>query len=356
MADERPTRRRFAALFVLGWVVLALAACDGEDLSGLETLTLEAGDDDGVVQATWSQPYVGRLAVDYGLTNRSGDATAFRLRAQATTSGDPDDTACERLEREAGRDISAVPDAVGDTTAPDPDASLTVVREFDDVVSVSLPEGAEAGWIALRIPADGEFIVRADAAVTMTVRADDGTEILPLSSTGASTCAFVATERSWDLESTTWRLRIESPDAPTVRLWIEQACPDVRTVPGTCPGAAAPIVDEPLPDALAADGFISGRIHGTNLGIGDRVTVELSCADDPGCAGDLELFFVVTPLECRTDNDCTNAETCTSEAYCVRASRGCAAAASNPAASPPVAPAALLALAMLGLRTRRRAC
>lgn len=347
-------RRRGQSLAAIALVVACAAAisqtaCDGEDLSGLEILTLEAADDDGAAVAAWTQPYVGRLAVDYGLTNRSGVPASFRLRAQATTSGDPDDTACERLAREAGRDIDAVPDAAGDATSPDPNAALTVIRDFDDVVSVTLPDGQASGWVGLRIPADGEFVVRSDVAANLTIRADDGTEILPLATDDTTDCAAIQTERRWDLEATTWRLRIEGGAGVPVRLWIEQSCPDVRTVPNTCPGAAATIVEEDLPDVLADGGFVSGRIHDSDLGIGDQVTVELSCVSGVDCAGDLELFFVVTPLECRTDNDCTNTETCTTDAYCVRASTGCASV-------PPTGSAGAIGMviALLLLRRRRR--
>jgi hypothetical protein len=328
-------------------IVAAVVGCEGDDLSGLETLTLPSTDTDGSVIAAWSQPYVGRLTVDYGLTNRSAAPTGFTLRAQASTSGDPDDEACERLEREAGRIVAAISDDGDDTTTPEPTAPLTVVRDFADVIAVELPGDRQAGWIGLRVPADGEFILRSDVVVDLTIRADDGTEILPLASASTPTCSAVATEQRWNLEATTWRLRIETTDPRPVRLWIEQACPDLRTVPATCPGAASPIVEEPLPDSIVDGGFISGRIHDADLGIGDRVVIELACADTPGCAADLELFFVVTPLDCRTDNDCANAEACTEDAWCIRESNGCATAgAHSPSLWPLIGGAACL--------TRRR--
>lgn len=325
------TIRSAAAFAVL--CGLAAAGCDNQDIAGPETLVLAAGDE--AVTRAFEHPYLGRLAIDYGLTNGPAQGV-FDIRVQAQTSGALDELACEEGVTSAARTLTAV----------SADASADTLRDRDRAHFIDVPAALTGGgFIDVRIPTTSTWrIFTSEAAEQLALASSDGTTIAPEQSLQVSECSLFSTMLEYSLTDGTYALQVITDGAVVL---LEEACESTRTVAATCPGGARDLF-ETDPIGLDADGFISGRIHSYELGIGDRSVVEISCnALTPNCSGELEIFFVAETLECRTDLDCSNAEVCQSEGYCQRVRTGCATSAPQ---SP--APAWLAAAALALLRRR----
>lgn len=292
----------FVALCGLG------STCDDADISGRQTLTLTAGE---TAIEGFQQPYVGRLALDFGLRNTGDSVGVYDLTVQAQTSGQIDEAACEDGVSSEPRVVQADPNI---DDAP-------VVRDTDRAHFINLDDGADDAFVSLRIVTTGTWRLYLSQRDSVALFAQDGTEVSADAQRDTTSCSLFEEVLDFALTDGTYALRV---DADGTTLLLQEACEDVRTVDATCPGANEDaFAHEAI--GLEAGSFISGRIHETELGIGDRAIVGLSCNPiTPDCEAELELFFVTRQLECRTDLDCANIESCQSDGYCLRTrDRGC---------------------------------
>ncbi len=329
--------------------MVSASTCDDVDLSGRYVLSLASGE--GSAIGAWRQPFVGRLAVDYGLSNVGQSDATFMIEAQVQTSGASTDAACDALTRASSVEIELAPASADDPLVPDASAALVLLRDPGTTWETSVPAG-NVGFVELRVRQAGTWAFSFDRDdVDLTVLTGERTVVVPsLLAVGADGCDTLGVRQEVPLDEGTYRLRLETPQPATVRMHIDETCATRRTVPRTCPGAASDVVSRQPPPTLSAGSFSSGRLSTGELGIGDEVVVQLSCAMPADCAGELELFFVVEQLACRTDNDCTNVETCSTDGYCLRsAASGCSAGGPSGAWWWPL-------LSLLWLSRARRRC
>lgn len=325
MTHATPRMRASLLLCIALAPMVSASTCDDVDLSGRYAMSLEAGE--GSAMGAWRQPFVGRLAVDYGLTNVGETDATYMIEAQVQTSGASTDAACDALERSSTVEIELAPVSQDNPLVPADGAALALLRDPGTTWATAVPDG-NVGFAELRVRQAGTWAFSFDRAdVDLTVLTGERTVVVPsLLAVGADGCSVLGVRQEVPLDEGTYRLRIETPEPASLRMHIDETCATRRTVPRTCPGATSDIVSRQPPPTLSAGAFSSGRLATGELGIGDEVVVQLSCASPADCAGELELFFVVEQLACRTDNDCTNVETCSTDGYCLRsAASGCAA-------------------------------
>ncbi len=343
---RRPPRSRVARTLVLLATALATiaATCDNQDLSG--SFVMQVDDRASREVRAFRQPYIGRITLDFGLTNTSADAATFDITVQAQTTGEIDGDSCDVARHGRALLLTAVADDQG---APADDEATDIGRSLDRLYEVSNP--TDDGWVEFRIRRPSTYRVYTGPDTNVRLFSDGLSEIDPIAwEPDLASCSELSAAAVFELDDGTYPLRISTNGARGTFL-VEEACTSVRTVPRTCPGTAASIeVRDPI--TLDADGFVSGRVSANQLGIGDQAVIGLECAESsPGCSADLQMFFLVEQLECRTDNDCSNVSECSEDAYCLRvADRGCATAGGAPVEGP-VWP---LGVALLTLAARRR--
>ncbi len=305
----------FAALCCLA------STCDNQDFSKRFVLTVPT-DGEPAVRA-YRQPYIGRITLDFGLLNTGATNADYEISVQAQTTGETDATACENA--------TTIPRFL-EGVAIDGDVSegtVPLIRTFDRLHEISLlPDGDSfAALVDLRIRTASTYrLYRASPSTTIALFADEIELPIASAQPELDTCDALQSATSYALDEGTFRMAIRS-DSGVASVLVEEACESVRTVPATCPGAASELhVRDPL--TLSPGSFISGRVSSLDLGVGDQAVVALDCTPADDCVGELELFFLVEQLECRTDSDCRAREACSSDAYCVPTdSRGCSAAA-----------------------------
>lgn len=310
---------RAAACLTAALALACVAStCDTEDLSGRFVVTLGAGQQ-RVVQA-YSQPYIGRLALDYGLTNTGESPAIYLVSAQSQTSGAQDARACDN-------GISSTPRAISATAwdlEPDAATQVPTVRDENRAHFVSIPD-AGAGRVNVRFRRTSTYrvFVSGDPAA-VALFSPDGNPVEPVAVITAGSCELFAAALEFEVTDGTYALRIDEDE---LVLLVEQACTSVRTVPRACPGTASDLFEE-TPIRLEPGGFVSGRISTAELGIGNRAVVGIECSSEgDDCAAELEMFFAVEQLECRRDTDCATTEACTEDGYCRRVrDRGCSSA------------------------------
>lgn len=296
-------------LFVMA-ALLTGSTCDNQDLSGRFLIQLDAGESEAI--SAYRQPYIGRLTMDFGLINVGETEGTFEIRVQAQTTGDSAATACENATQNAVRILQTTE---GQRDAVDTSSGVAAtVTTFDRAHFLEFPAGAEWAYVGVRIRTTSVYRVYTSAAELSLLR-DDG-EVLVPDSTATVECELFTTVHEFTLSDGTYYVGANEDGATIL---VEEECGQVRVVPRSCPGAnSESFVRETV--SLAPGGFVSGRVDSTELGIGDQAVVELSCGSAVSCAGELETFFLVEQLECRTSTDCRGTETCTSEGYCRRIS------------------------------------
>lgn len=323
---------------VLG-ALLSASTCDNQDLSGRFLIQLETGESEAL--RAYRQPYIGRLTLDFGLTNSGDTETTFEIRVQAQTTGDSAATACENATQNSARILQTTE---GEQASVDVSNGVAAtLTNFDRAHFLEFPSGAEWAYVGLRIRTTSVYRFYTSSAELGLLR-DDG-ELLVPDSTGAVDCELFSLVHEFTLTDGTYYVGVNEDGAAVL---VEEDCEQVRVVPRSCPGAnSEPFIRESV--ALAPGGFVSGRIDSTELGIGDQALVSLSCGTATDCVGELETFFLVEQLECRTNPDCRGTETCTTDGYCRRVeSGGCSQG--HPALP---SGSALFLLGILALRRRR---
>lgn len=321
-------RRAVALVAILVAASTSASTCDNQDLSGRFVLRLDPGQQ-AVVRA-FSQPYIGRLTLDFGLTNTGEQDAVFDISVQAQTSGDEDAQACDNGVRTRPRELQAA--VLGDdgfAVAPD---DVETLRDEDRSHLVLLPADDDAGLIDVRMRTTSSYRLYVSAPAEAVELIDTDGDPIEVVSLGAPECDLFDTVIEYEVTDGTYALRVYQ-DGLTVLL--AESCSSVRTVPRTCPGAVSGVhARDPIP--LEPGAFVSGRIESTSLGVGNQAVVALECAaSTPGCAGEMELFFLVQQLECRRDTDCNNVEACTEDGYCRRVrARGCSASTRLGSSSP----------------------
>ena len=335
---------------VLASVALLVAlglggTCDNQDISGQFFLGLD-GSSARVVQA-YEQPYVGRVSIDYGLTNTGATDATYELAVQAQTSGATDAPACEqstKLPRE--RSLAAVDAELALVDGAQPE----LLRARDRLQRFTVPTGGR-GAFAVRVLNESAYrIYLGDADAELIVlqgedRVDPvgaGVDLSSCPQTLAQFAEFVLVEGTF--------LVVADTDQATLDVYIEEACTATRTVPRTCPGTASDVYSTG-PLEVPAGGFLSGRIDSLGLGIGDLSVVEFACGS-ADCEGDVELFYVIEQLECRSSSDCRGSGSCSELGYCLSSSSGCSAGGARRAGQSTI-PALLLLVALVLCRGRR---
>jgi hypothetical protein len=332
---------RVPQLILLGAlaIVVSGSTCDNQDLSGRFLIALAAGETDAI--NAYRQPYIGRLTVDFGLTNVGETEGTFEIRVQAQTTGDSAATACENATQNSARVLQTT-EGTQDSVDVSNGVAATLTT-FDRAHFLEFPSGADWAYVGLRIRTTSVYRIYTSAAQLSLLR-DDG-ELLAPDSTTAVECELFTTVHQFTLSDGTYYVGVNEDGAAVL---VEEDCGQVRVVPRSCPGANSDAFARETV-SLAPGGFVSGRIDSTELGIGDQAVVALSCGSAAVCAGELETFFLVEQLECRTSSDCRGTETCTSEGYCRRAAAG---SCSQSTRTPPVG-LTLCALSLVLTRRRR---
>lgn len=317
--------------------------CDNQDVSALFEVRLTS--DSPTVTEVFAQPYVGRIALDYGVVNDGVTDATITLRAQMQTDGNADAAVCEAFERQTPLSLEASPPEDGD--APQFPSRW---RDQDQVYIVTLPEADEAfeGYLEFVISDTGTYRFYSDSgSASLSILTTEGAELSPVSGDGTlESCEGVGQVTTYALNTGTYAVRVESDISP-VALYVEEACDSQRTVPRTCPGSVSQITAVSEPVNVAPGGKVAGRVGFDELGIGDITVVELTCSS-PECDVRVELFFVIEQLDCRSTRDCRNSESCSEEGYCLRTAGGCAAARGARSAT-----MAALLLGLILLRRRR---
>lgn len=314
-------RRVELAVLVVLSVLAGASTCDNQDLSGRFAIDVAAGE--GSAVGAYEQSYIGRLTLDFGLRNTGSASGDFRISVQAQTSGAQDEDACEDGVRTTPRLLDA--GALSDDGFAAAGADVPILRNQNRSHFITLPSGEDAGVIRVRFRETSTYrLYVSGPPESVQLYNADGTDVDPSNEEDAPSCDLFESVIEYDLTDGTYGLRLFE-DGLTVLL--EEACSSVRTVPRTCPGAVSDVYTRDT-IRLDADGFVSGRIASTVLGVGDRAVVSLECdAATPDCAAELEFFFLVQQLECRIDSDCSAVEACTEDGYCRRVrDRGCVVA------------------------------
>lgn len=340
-------RARLAILAVVVGLICGASTCDNQDFS--RRFVLEVPTDGDPAVRAYRQAYIGRLTLDFGLINTGEAEAAYELSVQAQTTGETDAEACEAS---TGIPRSLNASAFADDGQVDDPSAVPLLRTLDRPHQIELPEAADgdgfAGAIDLRVRRASTYRIYMGDADTQLELFADGIAI-PTAGVQAEldTCDALAAASSYELDEGTFRIELAST-LRDVLLLVEETCEAQRTVPATCAGAASDLhVREPV--TLAPGAFLSGRVSSLDLGVGDQAVVALACSPASACAGELEMFFLVEQLECRTDNDCRARESCSVDAYCVPdAGSGCSTSAGR--AGWPAAALAMLTL----LAVRRR--
>ncbi len=337
-------------------MICLAAQCDRRDLAGPFEQVLEAG---GESVAAWEQPLVGRIGIDYGLRNTGTSAADFLIRARVQTSGDAYDDGCARLLQTTGRTIAATPwphDAAG---IPDDVSELSGVSDsgawFIDASDLGTDEDGlftvtltSSTWLFYLDTSDPDVTIAVTDEVGADFRREDR-ELLENDCNGAGTVW------RYDLNADTYVLRVFNPNNAQWRFVVEEACEAQRAVSSSCAGTEGPVIEEAV--RLSSGGFVQGRLTATELGVGDRAVIELSCSEDDGgtdCSGSIQSFFVIEPLDCRDDDECTAAQSCDSAGYCLRTTTTGCRAAGSPNAGAPVTLFVLTVLLLWRVLRRRR--
>jgi hypothetical protein len=362
-AEVADTFRHVARAACAGGAVALLAlgsaGCTLIDVSRIQTLTLEESlsqPDTPSVIAGFEQNYLGRISMDVAFLNTSATTSAYVMRAQAQTSGTPEDSACENFRVLDHRSLQAVSPDPGD---PDIAASSPVlIRDVGSPFVVVMPAGSpETGFLELRTRATSLYRIHVnERTVAAQVFTTSGVEILPLSvQTDGFACEELGLSQVFSLSDDAYRLRIQAVASDTpVMIRVDEDCATDRRVARTCPGQASETIAVDSPELAPGERWAT-RLSANELGVGDQAVVELACATGyPTCTGALELVFVTEDLECRTTSDCNGQATCSDDGYCiVDPSSGCAAARS-PATPGVLAPAIALLAGCFARRSRRR--
>lgn len=319
--------------------------CDALDYSRPWVLLVH-GEAGTAAVRTFEQPEIGRLALDWSVTNTGATDAVFTLDAQGQTSGSADDEACALFDGEPTVLVAA------DASDPESDA-IPLVRDAERFYRIELGavDGAFAGAANLRAPTSTIYEIRLDRdAVDLVITTDSGLRVVPdRVEVGQGACAEVQTRITIRLDAGVYRMTLAGT-ADRVGIVVNEACTEQRTVPRTCPGEASDVVRVDT-GILAPGQSVTGRVGTPQLGVGDRVAVLLDCsAATPRCVGESEIFLVTEYLECRSTVDCAGNELCSEDGYCVRQPPvGCESGGS-------VSLAALVALSALGTRRRRARC
>jgi uncharacterized protein (TIGR03382 family) len=304
-------------LALVSLLIFTASTCDNQDFS--ERFVLELGPDATSQTAGYQQPYIGRITLDFGLLNTGDTATTYSLVAQAQTTGATEADACESIV--GNQRLIRASEAAED--AP-------VLRVSERGYAVQLDENG-TGYVDIRIPSASTYRVYSDVPDAMLTLTVDGTEIEPeLRVATLEECLEILRVDQWALNDGTATLLIDAgAEVRLITLYLEEECGALRTVPRTCAGAAAdPTTLDEI--TLSPGGFVSGRMNSASLGVGDQAVVNISCEPVETCAGELEMFFLIEQLECRTDSDCRQEDACSSDAYCLSSGgSGCAASGSG---------------------------
>jgi hypothetical protein len=332
-----------AATSALVAAALLTVSCRPVELSDRIIVRLDGGASE--VIDGFGQDSVGRLALDFGLTNEGVNTASYTLSAQAQTDGDPDAVACDNARR---TDPILLEAAAGDGTGlDDATAPVPTLRTLDRAHEIQSPAGDVSGVVNLRIRDSGQYRVFRDSADGAVVLATLGFAVIaPDAAESGSTCDVLDTVAVYTLTEGTYRLITTGPDA---LILVEEACASVRDVPGTCPGATGDVVERAIPD-VPPGGAVPGRLNADQLGIGNQLVVRLRCEPvSAPCAAELEMYLATEQLDCRLDADCRAREACSLEGYCLdRASGGCSAAPSRNRS------VVLMLFVLSGLLLRRR--
>jgi hypothetical protein len=292
----------------------------------------------------YRQPYIGRLTVDFGLRNTGRAASEYDIRVQAQTTGDSAATACDNATNTAARVLET---GTGDETgAVDVESGVPTLSSFDRAHFLEFPTDTEWGYVAVRIQSTSGYRIYSSSSELNLVR-DDGL-LLAADLTDTVDCELFQHVREFTLTDGTYYLGVPDDGATVL---VEEDCEQVRTVPRSCPGASSSSFTR-RSIVLEPGGFVSGRINSEDVGIGDQAVVSLACAEGTDCAGELELFFLVQQLECRTAGDCSGSQSCTEDGYCRQIRDGGCAASRNTRLWPWPAASALVGLSWF--RRRRR--
>lgn len=340
-------------------LALLPAGCTLMDVSRIQTLTLEESmsqPDTPAVIAGFEQNYLGRISMDVAFLNTSATTAAYVMRAQAQTSGTPEDSACENFRVSDHRSLQAVSPDPGD---PDlAGSNPTQIRDIGSPFVVVMPaDSPEIGFLELRTRVTSLYRLHVnERTVAAQVFTTAGVEILPISvQTDGFACNELGLGQVFSLSDDAYRLRVQAVDGDIpVMIRVDEDCATDRRVARTCPGQASETIEVDSPELAPGERW-AARLSANELGVGDQAVVELACATGhPTCTGALELVFVTEELECRTTSDCNGQATCSDDGYCiVEPSAGCAAVQSSPTSGVLASAIALLA-GYLARRSRRR--
>lgn len=335
--------------------VLVYSGCTLIDVSRIQTLSLEESASQAgtpSVIAGFEQTYLGRISMDVAFVNTSATTAAYVMKAQAQTSGSPEDSACENFRTSDHRTLQAVSPDPGD-----PDVSTSnpaLIRDLASPFVIVMPtDSPDVGFVELRTRATSLYRVHgSDRVIAAQVFTTAGVEILPISSqSDGFSCDEVALGQVFSLSDDAYRLRIRALDGDSpVMIRVDEDCATDRRVARTCPGQASEETVVNSPELGPGERWAT-RLSANELGVGDQAVVELACAAGfPTCTGGLEMVFVTEDLECRTTSDCNGQATCSDDGYCiVDPSAGCAAVRT----APPSGVLALVLAVLAGWFARR---
>lgn len=308
---DRPRRSARAAAsllpFVLACSPLLLAMrCAQEDLSARFDAQL---DQEGVPEIIGvDAPYTGRLALDLGLDTQGAGGDII-VRVQAQTSGDPDERGCEAATIGRTREVDASP-WTSPTPPSGPKGSYTAINNVSVRTAVRLTNTGSAFEGVLEL-ATQRTLVRVYASTPAITLWDlSGNIVPPVVPTAPASCAgFFVTV--FELPSDRTRIGYSHTSARIEQAIVED-CTAQRIVDRVCPGTSGPVLETTYRVDPGAP-FVARM---TELGVGDTLVIEGECAG--GCPATLSAFAWVTPLSCRTNADCSGAQTCTTDGYCIK--------------------------------------
>lgn len=344
--------RRRLSIALLWALVAVLAGCNAPEVSETFDLVLPADAVQRRVGGTWRVAQLGRVAMDWRVTNTGSTTASFTLLAQAQTSGDVLDGACESLLGRTRR-IVASPGSDPDETAPDEDVSIATISALGQPFLVGLSNETHS-WLRIRVSGDSTYRLATSSEVDLEVYPANGE--LPLAPraqlSGGTACPGIDAAWEFSMFAGDYNVRFQPGDDPSIRFLVEEKCESVRDVGRTCPGAAGSTREITVGSPMEPGASETGRMGVDLLGVGDQITVELRCTDpDASCEAMLELAIVNETLDCRDDDNCRGARSCSEEGYCLATESGGCSAASRAA---PAAMPLLLGVVALLLGRRRQ--
>jgi hypothetical protein len=329
-----------------------LLGCDAPEVTETFELSLEPNAVDARVGGTWRVAEIGRIAMDWRVTNSGDVAASYSLLAQAQTSGDVLDGACDTLLARTRR-ISATDGVDDDETAPPEGVSVDTITALEQAFLVGISSDTHT-WLRLRVPNDSTYRLVASSPVALQVFPVNGE--LPLAprfeTTGETSCVGIAAAWEFSMFAGDYNVRFPATDDRSIRFLAEEKCESLRDVGRTCAGSAGSARELVLEVPIEPGGSVTGRMGVDLLGVGDQLSVELRCGvEAANCEGLLEMAIVTEPLDCRDDDACRGARSCSEDGYCVAdEGAGCSASGRRHSGGLLVA----IGLFAVSIRCRRR--